>query len=81
LQSVADDVVVTENLKTFLRFQIFRDDDDWPLRENLPKQCGEKGLGRRADFGARQHSAILQSPDEGLHGGSFRDVSEQFICR
>jgi hypothetical protein len=24
---------------------------------------------------------MLQSPGQGLHGGSFRDVSEQAACR
>jgi hypothetical protein len=58
-------------LKTFLRFQIFDNDDDWPVEENFLKQNGKKRLRSPADSGARKHSAILQSPCKGLHSGSF----------
>ena len=68
-------------LKIFLRFQIRRDDDDGPMGKDLSEQCGDQWLGGRANTGAGQHSAMLQSPGEGLHGGSFRDVSEQLACR
>ena len=40
-----------------------------------------KRLRRLANAGTRQHSAMLQSPREGLHGGSLRNVSEQVACR
>ncbi len=68
-------------LETFLGFQVRRDEDEWPPWENFLKQNREKRLCRLADAGAGQHSAILQSPGEGLHGGSLRDVSEQIACR
>ena len=68
-------------LETFLRLQIFSDDDDEPLRKKLLQQRGEERLCRRGDAGKRQRSASLQSPGEGLHGGSFQDVSEQIARR
>jgi hypothetical protein len=68
-------------LEAFLGFQIRRDDDHWPVRKDDVEQSGEKRLRRRTNPGARQRSAMLQSPREGLHGGSLRDVSEQIACR
>ncbi len=68
-------------LEIFLRLEVGRDDDDGPRWKNILQQRGKKRLGWRADSGARQRSAILQSPGEGLHGGSFCDVSEQFARR
>ena len=68
-------------LKTFLRLQIFSDDDNGPLRKKFLQQRGEKRLCRRGDAGKRLRSATLQSPGEGLHGGSFQDVSEQIARR
>jgi hypothetical protein len=68
-------------LETFLRFQIRRDNDERSPAGNLLKQNRKKRLSRLANAGAGQRSAILQSPREGLHSGSFRDVSEQVACR
>ncbi len=68
-------------LETFLRLQVFRDDDDGPLRKKLSQQRGEKGLSGHGDAGKSQRFAALQSPGEGLHGGSLQNVSEQVACR
>ena len=58
-----------------------RYDDDRTLWEKMPQQRGEERLGGGADAAPRQHSPLLQTPGQGLHGGSFRDSSEQFACR
>jgi hypothetical protein len=68
-------------LEAFLNFQIRRDDNERPLWKNILNQNRKKRLRRLANTGTGQHSAILQSPRERLHGGSFRDVSEQVACR
>ena len=68
-------------LQTFLYFQIRRDDDERPLRENFSNQNRKKRLRRLANARTRQHSAILQSPCKGLHGGSLQNVSKQVACR
>ena len=68
-------------LESFLRFQIGRDDDERPSGEKFLKQNRQKRLRRLANAGTRRHSAMLQSPGEGLHGGSLRDVSEPVACR
>jgi hypothetical protein len=68
-------------LEIFLRLEVGRDDDDWPRWKNILQQRGEKRVRRRANSGTRQRSAIFQSPGEGLHSGSSRNISEQFACR
>ena len=68
-------------VETFLGLEILGDKDDGAARENLPQERGEKGLRGGGDAGARQRSAMLHAPGEGLHGGSFQDVSEQVACR
>ena len=68
-------------LENFLSFQIGSDGDDGPMRKQFMNQRHEKWMCRRADAGAGQRSAILQSPREGLHSGSERNVSEQIACR
>jgi hypothetical protein len=68
-------------LEAFLLFQVVRDDDQRPVRKKFSDQRRQKGLRGNADTGARQRSAMLQSPGEGLHGGSLRDISEQAACR
>ena len=68
-------------LETFLRLEVVGDDDNRAARENFPEQSRKKRLCRLADTRASQHSAMLQAPGQGLHGGSFRDVSEQAACR
>src|SRR5439155_25846026 len=50
-------------------------------RKNPAQQRREKRLRGRGDAGARQGSAILQSPRQGLHSGSLRDSGEQVACR
>jgi hypothetical protein len=68
-------------LETFLRFQVFNNDDDWTVRGNFLKKNGKKRLRGPADSGTRQCSAILQSLREGLHSGRLCDISEQMACR
>jgi hypothetical protein len=68
-------------LETFLSFQIFRDDNDGFLRKQFLQQRGEKRLRRRGNSRKSQRSASVQSPREGLRGGSFQNVSEQIACR
>ena len=68
-------------LKTFLRFEVVRDHDEGPFGEKVTQQCGEKRLGRCTDAGVSQCAARLQSPGEGLHGGSLRNSVEQQACR
>ena len=68
-------------LETFLRLEVFRDDYHGALRKKFLQQRGQERLCGWTDAGTRQHSASLQSPGEGLHGGSSRDVSEQAACR
>jgi hypothetical protein len=67
-------------LKTFLRLEVVGDDDDGALREKILEQGRKKRLRCLADTRASQHSNILQSPRQGLHSGSFRNVSEQVAC-
>jgi hypothetical protein len=67
-------------LETFLRFQVFDDDDDWPVGEDFLKKNGKERLRSPGNTGARQRSAILQSPREGLHSGRLCDISEQMAC-
>ena len=68
-------------LKTFLRLQIFRDDDDGAIGKFLLQQRREKWLGARRNPGKSLRSARLHAPDEGLHGGSLQDVSERLADR
>ncbi len=68
-------------LEIFLRLEVGRDNNNWSLWGKFLQERGEERLRGRADSGARQHSAILQSPRNGLPGGSFNNVSEQAACR
>jgi hypothetical protein len=68
-------------LKTFLRLDVVGDDKNGLRRENVPQQCGKKGLGRRVNAGTRQCTTLLQSPRQGLHSGSLRNPVEQVACR
>lgn len=68
-------------MKTFLRLEFVRDHDDGPLGKKVMQQGGEKRLGRCTDAGVCQCAARLQSPGEGLHGGSLRNSVEQRACR
>lgn len=68
-------------LETLLRLEIFRNDDDGPLRKEFLQQRGEKGLGGRGDGGKSLRSARLQSPGKGLPDGSLREVSEPVARR
>jgi hypothetical protein len=45
------------------------------------KERGKEGLGGWRDAGAGRCAAILQSPQQGLHSGSQRNLSEQIACR
>lgn len=68
-------------LETFLRLQVFRDDDDGSLRKKFLQQRGQERLCGWTDAGTRQRSAMLQSPGKGLHGGSSRGGGEPIACR
>ncbi len=68
-------------LKTLLRFKVIRDYDNRPLGEKVMQQGCEEWLGRGTDAGTSQRAARLQSPGEGLHGGSLRNSVEQRACR
>ena len=68
-------------LKTFLRLEVFGDDHNRATGGNCLQQHREKGLGCRSDVGAGQCAARLQTPGEGLPGGSLRDVSEHAAGR
>lgn len=68
-------------LKTFLGFEAVCYDNDWPLRKDLAQKNAEKGLSGGVDADTGQCAAILQSPQQGLHSGSLRNLSEQIACR
>ena len=68
-------------LRTFLCLKSLRYDDNRMLWNKIPQQGDEERLGRGTDARARQHPPLLQTPCQGLHGGSFQDSSEQFACR
>jgi hypothetical protein len=69
-------------LETFLSLEVVGHNDNRAAREHFPEQDRKKRLRRLADTRAsQQHSAMLQSPRQGLHSGSFRDVSEQIAGR
>ena len=68
-------------LETFLRLQIFGDEDEGALRKKFLQQHGEEGLRARGDAGKSLRSASLHAPGEGLHGGSLGDVSNQSARR
>ena len=68
-------------LKTFLRLQIFRDDDNGFLRKKFLHHRGEKWLGGCRDAGEKMRSASFQAPGERLRSGNFCEVSEQIARR
>ena len=68
-------------LKTFLRFQIRGDDDQWPTGKNGLQQNRKERLCRPANAVHGQRSAMLQSLRQGLHSGRVCDISEQMACR
>ena len=63
-------------VKTFLGFEVAGDDNDWTLWAGLPEQGRQKRPAGRANAGAGQHSAIFQTPGQGLHSGNLRNVGE-----
>ena len=68
-------------MNALLGFEIFSDEHDRAARKKLGQECGKEGVRGGGDAGKRQRSAMLHAPGEGLHGGSFPDVSEQVACR
>ena len=68
-------------MKALLRFEVVGDGDNRAFGKNLPEQSRNERLGRLADTGTSQHSALLHAPGQGLHRGSWQDVSEQIACR
>jgi len=67
--------------KTFLRIQFFRDNNDGFLRENWLQGRREKRLCGRGNAGKSLRSAMLHSPGEGSHSGSWQKVSKPFARR
>lgn len=68
-------------LTAFLRFEAVGDDDNGPVWEDVPEQCGKKRLGGLRHAGTSQRTALLQSPREGLRSGSLGNSGEQIACR
>ena len=68
-------------LKAFLGLEMVRNNDNRLVGENVAEQKRQKRLGGGTNSGHGQHSAILHSPCEGLHSGSFQDVGEPVACR
>ena len=68
-------------LKTLLRLEAVRDDDDGPSGKKLVQQCGEERLGGGSHAGERQCAARLQAPGERLRGGSGQYPVEQAVYR
>ena len=68
-------------LKSFLRLQAFGDRNYRALGKCMTQQRGQKWLRGWTDARARQCAALLQSPQQGLHSGSLRNLSEQVACR
>ena len=68
-------------LATFLRLEVFRDEDDGTIGKFPLQQRGEKRLRGGGDAGKSQHSTLLHALREGLHSGSFQNVSEQVAGR
>ena len=68
-------------LKTLLCFEVVSDHDNGSQGEKVMQQGREEWLGRGTDAGTSQCAARLQSPGEGLHGGSLRNSVEQRACR
>jgi len=67
-------------MKAFLQLESSGDDDNRTIRKKVPQQRGEKGLRGLADARARHSASLLQSPLQGLHGGSTRDGGEKTVC-
>ena len=68
-------------LEEFLGFKTVGDGDDGAFGKEMAQQRDDERPRGGSNTGARQHSAILQSLCQGLHGGRFRYSSEQFIGR
>jgi hypothetical protein len=68
-------------LKALLCFEVVHDHDNGSLGEKVMQQSGKKRLGRSVNTGTSQCAARLQSPGEGVHGGSLRNSVEQRACR
>ena len=66
-------------MKTFLRLHARRDRDDDAFWKTFPQQRDHERLRRRADAVERQRSALLHAPQDGLHGGSVRDLRENVL--
>ena len=68
-------------LETFLGLEVVGYDHERSSGEQPLKQCGKERLRGRSDAGAGKRAAPLQSPCEGLHGGSSDDPVEQTAGR
>ena len=68
-------------MKTFLRFEVVGDQDNGAPGEKVMQQGGKKRLGGCTNAHPGQCAARLQSPGDGLHGGSLGNSVEQQACR
>src|SRR5947207_14278389 len=67
-------------MKTLLHFQSCCDNDNRAVRKKVSQQRGQKRLRTGADAGAGHNASLLQSPLQGLHGGSFHDGGKKHVC-
>src|SRR5438876_6276941 len=67
-------------MKTFLRFESRGDKDNQATRKKVPHERGQKRLRGWADACAGDSASLLQSPLQGLHGGSLRDDGKKPVC-
>src|SRR5437879_4488982 len=68
-------------MKTFLRFESRGDKDNRATRKKVPHERGQKRLRGWADACAGDSASLLQSPLQGLHGGSLRAGGKKLVCR
>ena len=67
-------------MKTLLRLESRGHNDDGTIRKKVSQYRGQKRLPGRADAGAGHSASLLQSPLQGLHGGSSRDGGKKTVC-
>ena len=65
----------------FLSLESLEHEHDGALGIKMVQQGGQKRLRGGADAGTGQHSTLLQTPRQELHGGSLRNSSKQLACR
>ncbi len=68
-------------MKNLLRSQTICHYHNGSWEKLIVQQRRKKRLRVWVDGRARQHPPILQSPDQGLDGGSLLDASKQIACR